>query len=307
MGKLQATCVCLAAIFLASGCGSTTANPAIDSNVQAAADMASSIQAGQAASPTGSADQQEQPTPQPTESDPSPEAPAPESSGSPAAAQQSNIDFASAWQEYPWGSNGLECPHPSSSPGVSADPLNPTTVVIIGDSLVRDARGEITTSLESLGYEPVFICWGGKNLEWGLQQVDNLRSLELLPRCLVFNLGTNDLKGTTAQGLTDAVSLEVVGSRLTSLLASVSDVDDVFAVDIAANLALAPSTMKRVGEAPATYRQAAQATGVGDVIDWAQQTQGDPGLIGADGIHDTEAGRWARAQLIANAVARDCG
>lgn len=307
MGRIQATGAYLAAILLASGCGTTSTTPAIDGNLQAAADMASSIQAGQTASPTYPTEETDKPSPQPTREEDSPETQVPQSSPSPDTPQESNVDFTSTWQEYPWGSNGLECPHPSSSPGVSADPLNPKTVIIVGDSLVRDSRGEMTTALEALGYTPVFICWGGKNLEWGQQQVDTLRSLGLLSRCLVFNLGTNDLKGTTAQGLADAVSLETVGSRLTSLLASVSDIDDVFAVDIAANLALAPSTMKRVGEAPAMYRQAAQTTGVGDIIDWAAQTQGDPGLIGADGIHDTASGRWARAQLIANAVARDCG
>jgi hypothetical protein len=178
---------------------------------------------------------------------------------------------------------------------------------VIGDSLIRDSRSEIAAALESQGFSPVFVCWGGKNLEWGSQQVSQLRELQLMPRCLVFNLGTNDLKGTTAQGLADAVPLETVSQRLTSLLQSVSDVDEVFVVDISADLSLAPSTMSRVDEAPGVYRQAAISAGVGDVIDWSEQVQGDRGLIGSDGIHDTPTGRLVRAQLIATAVARDCG
>jgi hypothetical protein len=285
-------------------CGSPGSEQDFEDNVRAAADMAASIRASEQTrtSPSLSADESEGRT---DEASPSPEneQPAAETTSSPEQPQ----DYAALWQEYPWGSNGLECPHPSNSPGISADPLDPRTVVIVGDSLVRDGRSEIANELSARGFAPVFVCWGGKNLTWGQEQVGTLRSLGLLPRCLVFNLGTNDLKGTTAQGLADAVSVETVGERLTGLLRSVADVDDVFVVDLAADLALAPSTMSRVGETPGVYAQSVSNTGVGAVVAWSSQVQANPSLIGSDGIHDSAVGRGTRATLIGDAVLRDCG
>lgn len=285
-------------------CGSPGSEQDFEEDVRAAADMAASIRASEQArtSPTPSADESGSRT---DDAAPSPEneEPIAEQPSSPEQLQ----DYAALWQGYPWGSNGLECPHPSNSPGVSADPLDPRTVVVVGDSLVRDGRSEIANELSARGFTTVFVCWGGRNLTWGQEQVVNLRSLGLLPRCLVFNLGTNDLKGTTAQGLADAVSVETVGERLTGLLRSVADVDDVFVVDLAANLALAPSTMSRVGEMPGVYAQAVSDTGVGAVVAWSNQVQANPSLIGSDGIHDSASGRGMRAALIADAVARDCG
>ena len=210
------------------------------------------------------------------------------------------------WESYPWGANdGLACPAPAYSSGVDKDPAAPGVVVIVGDSLIRDAREAIAASLGEAGFDVVFVCWGGKNLQWGLEQVTAMRSLDLMPACLVVNLGTNDLKGTTAQGLADAVPLATVSERLTQLLADVSDVPDVFVVDLAADLALAPGTMTEVGDAPRVWEAAVAETGVGAAIPWAQAvSQG--GLIGSDGIHDSSDGQWTRARLIAEYVARDC-
>ena len=210
------------------------------------------------------------------------------------------------WADYPWGSDGLECPPPASSPAAGSSPGDPGVVVILGDSLVRDSRDAIASSLASYGMSAQFVCWGGKNLEWGLAQVETMRSLSLLPRCLVINLGTNDLKGTTANGLADAVPLTTVGERLQSILLGSADITHVFAVDIAADLALAPSTMEDVIDAPQEWQNAVSATGIGEVIPWASSTKNDPGLIGSDGIHDSGSGQQVRAQIIADAVAPYC-
>lgn len=210
-----------------------------------------------------------------------------------------------SWTEYPWGSNGLECPHPSTSSGASSTD-GVLSVVVLGDSLVRNARSAIDVALGNYGIRPVFVCWGGKTLGWGGEQVEIMRNLGLTPDCLVINLGTNDLKGTTANGLADAVPLSTVDQRLVGLLQSVSDIPHVFAVDIAANLNSAPSTMSEVLQAPEVWRNAVGQTGVGEVIPWASNTQSNPGLIGADGIHDSDAGVALRAGLIAQSVARYC-
>lgn len=305
MRRSRAILPSLAVAVLLSSCGSPISGPAIEDSVRLASEMAASVRASTIPSPSSpSPDTQNSSRPGASVSP----TPTPRASKTATAPNTTpSVDFAAMWQQYPWGSDGLECDPPGNSPGVNASPLDPSTVVVMGDSLVRNARDEITTALVSSGFNPVFVCWGGKTLTWGEQQVDQMREMGLLPRCLVINLGTNDLKGTTASGLSDSVDLETVGSRLVSLLSSVSDVDDVFTVDLAANLNAAPSTMARVGEAPGTYREAVSQTGVGDVIDWSSQANSDPGLIGDDGIHDSDAGRQVRAQLIAEAVSRDCG
>ena len=185
------------------------------------------------------------------------------------------------------------------------DPAGSEVVVVIGDSLIRESRNAITTELADIGYGVVFVCWGGKNLLWGLDQVDTLRSLDLMPACLVLNLGTNDLKGTTAQGLSDAVPLQTVAARLTALLNEIATVPDVFVVDLAADLTAAPGTMSEVGQAPDVWQAAVQTTGVGAAVPWAAAAASG-GLIGPDGIHDTAEGQQVRARLIASFVARDC-
>lgn len=183
---------------------------------------------------------------------------------------------------------------------------DPGVVLVPGDSLVRNSRDVIASSLADYGMSAQFVCWGGKNLEWGLVQLETLRSMNLLPTCLVINLGTNDLKGTTARGLADAVPLTTVGDRLEQILLGTSDINHVFAVDIAADLAEAPSTMKEVGDAPQVWQRAVGATGVGEVIPWSSSAAADPSLIGPDGIHDSGSGQQVRAQMIADAVAPFC-
>lgn len=241
-------------------------------------------------------------------------APSPQASVSPDSAASSGAspvyrrggEVRRLWQAYPWASDdGLACPAPGLSPGIVKDPAGPGVVVVMGDSLVRESRAAITASLADAGFDVVFVCWGGKNLLWGAEQVDHLRTLDLLPACLVVNLGTNDLKGTTAQGLADAVPLSMVSERLKDLLAQVADVPDVFVVDLAADLSLAPGTMAEVGDAPSVWQAAVDQTGVGAAIPWSDAVaQG--ALVGSDGIHDSVAGQYARANVITEYVARDC-
>lgn len=233
--------------------------------------------------------------------------PSPSSAGnapSPSATSQEAVAEGS-WEDYPWGSNGLECPHPATSSG-ARDSGAASRVVVLGDSLVRNARSAIDAALGAYGIRPVFVCWGGKTLTWGAEQVRIMRDLNVAPDCLVINLGTNDLKGTTANGLADAVSLSTVEQRLTDFLIEIRDVPHVFAVDIAANLAVAPSTMSEVTLAPTSWLNAVTTSGVGEVVPWASAVRVQPNLIGADGIHDSEVGVTERATLIAQSVARYC-
>lgn len=286
--------------LLTAGC----AAPTDSSDIAAAESRAASMATREGASPTPSLDAA---TPAPTKKakrsqSASPTADSPEDSGGTRDAAQ--------WTDFPWGSNGQECPEPARSPGATTPPLDERVVVILGDSLIRDARDEISAQLQSAGFRPVFVCWGGKNLDWGATQTAIMRSKNLLPRCLVINLGTNDLKGTTAQGLTDAVGLTTVKERLVNLLSSVADIDHVFTVDIAAETTAAPSTLAEVGQAPALWEDAVATAGVGQVIPWSQSATAGSGLTNTtpgDGVHDTIEGIQTRARLITEAVTSTCG
>lgn len=253
-------------------------------------------------------------TPTPTTSTPTVASETPRTSSSAPSVEPSTSsstlrsakDVEALWAAYPWApDDGLACPPPASSPGTSMDPAGPGVVVVVGDSLIRDSRDAIANELAGVGYDVVFVCWGGKNLLWGLEQVDALESLDLMPACLVVNLGTNDLKGTTAQGLSDAVPLQTVAARITALLNEIASVPDVFVVDVAADLNAAPGTMSEVAQAPSVWQAAVDATGVGAAVPWAAAAASG-GLIGADGIHDTVQGQFVRGSLIADYVARDC-
>lgn len=137
--------------------------------------------------------------------------------------------------------------------------------------------------------------------------MSTMQGLRLNPRCLVVNLGTNDLKGTTEQGLQDAVSLSATGRRLRTLLAESTDVAHVLVVDIAANTAVAPSTLIDISAAPEVYRQAVSGAANAVLVPWSRQARRTPDFIGADGVHDTAAGSQRRAELIAERVAQACG
>jgi lysophospholipase L1-like esterase len=292
---------CAASVFVLTSC----ANPTDDAALAAAESRAANLASDSTASPNSS--KAAPSTPPKMNTNPSATAlPSASSAEEPEEATSVNL-----WADYPWGSNGQECPGgPGVSTGASTAPLDKRVVVILGDSLIRNAEPDISSRLEAEGFRPVFVCWGGKNLEWGAAQVDIMRSMGLLPRCLVINLGTNDLKGTTAQGLADAVDLRTVGDRLTYLLTTVADIDHVFTVDISAETSAAPTTMSSVSEAPAVWAEAVASTGIGRVIPWSQYSTPGSGLTNTDvgdGVHDTADGIQLRARLIADAVASTCG
>jgi hypothetical protein len=196
--------------------------------------------------------------------------------------------------------------HPSDSSGSQRDPSQRGVVVVMGDSNIREDRVEIEASLTEIGFDVVFICWGGKQLPWGEQQVSAMKALGITPRCLVANLGTNDLKGTTANGLADAVPPSEVQTRLLSLLRAASDIPNVVVVDVAAAVSRAPSTMKRVDELVDVYANSTSGFANVTLAQWSAYTNNNPGVIGSDGIHDSAMGAAARAAVIASAVASAC-
>ena len=296
-----------------SACGAVQkADPAVQAAEQRAAQLAA---ANDAASPVASPSKRSSsatprssirpttPPPAPLSTVPPSQVavgPAPETSGSEAGATSGGSGSnsgGSGWSNYPWPPNddGKACSAP-----VLENPGADNIVALVGDSLIRNSRESMSATLRASGFEPVYVCWGGKTTRWGIDQIGHMRDLGITPRCLVLNLGTNDVKN---DGVT-AVELE---SRLESLLAATSDIAHVMVVDIWANTDLAPSTMSDVSSTVAVYPQAVEATGKGTVISWAAQARNNPGLVGDDGVHDSSDGESVRTGLIADAVVSHCG
>ena len=67
-------------------------------------------------------------------------------------------------------------------------------VLVIGDSLVREAKGVIVCGLRSSGWTPTIRCFGGKRLDWALGQIDRACAQGQLPEVVVIVMGTNDMR-----------------------------------------------------------------------------------------------------------------
>lgn len=199
----------------------------------------------------------------------------------------------SSWASFPWGeSDGKECA-PPTAPASSGKPI-----VVLGDSLIRNAQPALEADLSSRGYAPTFICWGGKQTTWGMEQIGHMRDLGLLPECLVVNLGTNDVKKDRGNQ-----PAEVLQSRLIDLINDTEGVKDLLLVNIWGKPgALMPAMEDKVPVYPA----AIAAAGKGRLVDWASVARSNPDYVEPEGVHDTSAGSAVRAQMIADAVASTC-
>lgn len=67
-------------------------------------------------------------------------------------------------------------------------------VLVIGDSLARESKGDIVRGLRRSGWTPTIRCFGGKRLDWALGQVNRARALGQLPEFVVIVMGTNDMR-----------------------------------------------------------------------------------------------------------------
>lgn len=88
-------------------------------------------------------------------------------------------------------------------------------VLVIGDSLVREARADIQRGLRASGWTPTIRCFGGKRLDWALAQIERARDIDQLPRVVVVAMGTNDMRWidrSTTRARMERV-LRALGSR----------------------------------------------------------------------------------------------
>ncbi|MFM9135108.1 MAG: hypothetical protein ACKOT0_06700 [bacterium] len=203
------------------------------------------------------------------------------------------VHAVSPWADFPWAGESPEkaCPHPQESPGALLSRADRRLVVIVGDSLIRNSRDTLTTILEDRGFSPVFVCWGGRTLGWGLEQVDHMVERELLPRCLVVNLGVNDVSGS-------GVAPRTLTSRFRQLSSRSG-----------------PSSLIIVEPSAAQEDRQAILGGIDysafpdrvRIIPWSEFTGVQPELVSPDGIHDTALGVTARSALIGAYVDEACG
>lgn len=67
-------------------------------------------------------------------------------------------------------------------------------VLVIGDSLVRESREDIRRGLRASGWTPTIRCFGGKRLDWALEQIERAKEIDQLPSVVVVAMGTNDMR-----------------------------------------------------------------------------------------------------------------
>jgi len=304
LGKRFRVLVAVASLVALAACGQVGSDPSVEEAERRAASMAAANDAASkvTSSPSITApDAVEQTTPPPAPL----VTPTPESSSSPdeggettqaASEAEGGEPVTTGWSAYSWPPNddGKACTRPVY------EESDAPVVVLLGDSLIRDSRSSLREALRGNGFNPVFVCWGGKTTSWGVDQLGQMADLGVTPDCLVLNLGTNDVKN-------EAASPSALQSNLVSLIGAAGGIAHVMLVNIWAITAVAPTTMKDVDQTLDSYRNAVAEAGKGRVIPWAEQARDNPGFIGDDGVHDTNDGSALRTQLIADAVASQCG
>ena len=185
------------------------------------------------------------------------------------------------------------CPEPTYPKTVTkGQPAEGARVLIIGDSLTREARPWTSRALRSDGWTPTFRCWGGKRLDWGIAQVRRARELKQLPDTVVIALGTNDMsyidQNTTRRRVNTI--LDVIGPKRTVVW-----VNTHFAGG------LAPSRAREAWFNGLLRDQASKRDNL-VVLDWAEYARAN-GIRTRDGIHYRADGSKARAEALRAALA----
>lgn len=186
------------------------------------------------------------------------------------------------------------CPSPTyAAPAFPApEPGQGERVLVIGDSLTRDALPALERALERDGWTPTVRCWGGKRLDWGIAQVRRARALDQLPATVVIALGTNDMW---------RVSPSVTRQRMDQILNMLGPGRTVLWVNLHFEGGIAPSRSREAWFNQQLERQARKRPNL-TVIDWAG-TARTTGVRTRDGVHYRAVGSRARAEAIAAALA----
>ncbi len=194
--------------------------------------------------------------------------------------------------EWPVDTRGDGCTTPVWPAKAESTPR----VLLIGDSLYRNARPLLEAELTESGWAPTVRCWGAKGSTWGVGQVERARELDQLPETVVVSLGTNDIWWL-------GVSME---QTVDSMMAALGPDITVYWV----NLWFGPHGYDRLPEAgPANEVLESKTSEYPNlrVIDFAgafQDAQARGVSVGwLDGVHMNEAARIVRVEAIVEALA----
>lgn len=157
-------------------------------------------------------------------------------------------------------------------------------LLVIGDSLAFDSAAHLEAALA--GWDVELRAWGGVRLATGMGWLAQERHP---PPILAFGLFTNDPpdQGPAWERAVIHALTTVPGCHVWATAYRRSPRGNAYA---AANRRLRALEGRYPGRLV--------------VVDWAAWVVRAPGLVRADGVHDTPVGSWARAQLYAAAAHR---
>lgn len=185
------------------------------------------------------------------------------------------------------------CPAPTWPSRVSeGSPGEGRRVLVIGDSLTRDGRIAMRSALVKDGWTPTVRCWGGKRLDWGIDQVRRAKKLKHLPETVVLALGTNDMR---------LIPFDVTKERGERILDEIGPDRTIIWLNMHFGGGVAPS-QAREDQFNRWLRQVAEKRPNLRVVEWADYARAN-GIRSRDGLHYRSDGSKARAEVVRRELA----
>lgn len=169
-------------------------------------------------------------------------------------------------------------------------------VLVIGDSLTREAREPLTRKLRADGWTPTIRCFGGKRLDWAMAQVQRAKAIDQLPSVIVISIGTNDMRW---------IERARTKSRMRELVRSLGDERTILWVDTYASGGDRFTRDKERWFNGQVRRLAAEYDNVHHIV-WGDYAR-EEGVRFATALHYDGAGTRAWARRVADEVTRIAG
>jgi lysophospholipase L1-like esterase len=194
-----------------------------------------------------------------------------------------------SWPRY-IGWKGCPAPQWPAQPqsGGAADGAR---VLVIGDSLTRESRVATIHRLQKDGWTPTIRCWGGKRLDWGIEQVQRAKQRKQLPATVVIALGTNDMR---------LIPRSITADRITTILDALGPDRQVLWVTTHLE-----GGMSQAGERERWFNAQLRAQAKNRpnlrLVEWAKSAR-EQKIRTRDGFHYQRTGYVARAEAIRMAL-----
>lgn len=183
------------------------------------------------------------------------------------------------------------CPAPTWPDQKAAGLAFGARILVIGDSLTRESRTQLTAKLRQDGWTPTIRCWGGKRMDWGIAQIRRAKKLGQLPDTVVMALGINDMR---------LIARSVTAQRVRTALDALGTDRTIYWVNMHFVGAGSPGLAKERWFNRLLRTEAAKRSNL-RIVDWAQWAR-DRDIRPRDGLHYGHAGRVQRAEAIRQAV-----